>query len=225
MKNIVIIPVRGGSKRLPNKNGKLLGGIPLFVHSINYAKQNLDICHKIVVSTDDAMLKEIALKEGVFVVDRPKELSGDFVPTKDVLKHALAQETTAYNAVILLQSTNPFRPKELLKDAFAVFLKEASDSLMTVSISDKKLGKIVLNKFIPFNYEFGQRSQDMDSLFYENGLLYITKASNIENGEIIGANNYPYIENHPLAKIDIDTQEDFELAAYYYQQYKTNNKQ
>jgi len=215
-KNIVIIPVRGGSKRLPKKNIKLLGGIPLFVHSINYAKNNPDICHKIVVSTDDALIKEIALKEGVFVIDRPKELSGDVVPTIDVLKHALIQQTEAYNNVILLQATNPFRTKELLHNAFNIFLKEASDSLMTVSRNEQKFGRIIRHKFIPFNYEFGQRSQDLESLYYENGLLYISKSSIIKEGRIIGENNYPYIENHPLAKIDIDNEEDFELAEYYY---------
>lgn len=216
VRNIVIIPVRGGSKRLPKKNIKLLGGVPLFVHSINYAKKNPEICHKIVVSTDDVMIKEIALNEDVFVVDRPSELSGDLVPTKDVLKHVLEQEKETFDNVILLQATNPFRTKELLHNAFSIFLKESSDSLMTVSRNEQKFGKIIQNKFIPFNYKFGQRSQDLESLYYENGLLYISKSSIVKEGKIIGENNYPYIENHPLAKIDIDNEEDFELAEYYY---------
>lgn len=219
IRNIVIIPVRGGSKRLPKKNVKLLGGIPLFVHSINYAKKNPEICHKIVVSTDDVFIKEIALKEGVFVVDRPTELSGDLVPTKDVLKHVLEQETEQYANVILLQATNPFRRKELLQNAFQNFIFGDYDSLMTVSRNEQKLGTIIQNKFIPFNYKFGQRSQDLEPLYFENGLLYISKASLIINGEIIGENNYPYVENHPLAKIDIDEEEDFELAEYYYKKH------
>lgn len=216
VRNIVIIPVRGGSKRLPKKNIKLLGGIPLFVHSINYAKRNPEICHKIVVSTDDVLIKEIALKEGVCVVDRPDELSRDLVPTKEVLKHVLEQEKEVFDNVILLQATNPFRTKKLLHNAFNIFLKEYCDSLMTVSRNEQKFGKIIQNKFIPFNYKFGQRSQDLESLYYENGLLYISKSSIVKEGEIIGENNYPYIENHPLAKIDIDNEEDFELAEYYY---------
>lgn len=62
MKTITIIPARGGSKRLANKNTKLLDGIPLIAHSIIFAKDN-DI-DKIVVSTDDASIKEIALQYG-----------------------------------------------------------------------------------------------------------------------------------------------------------------
>ena len=62
MKTIAIIPARGGSKRLPNKNIMLLDGIPLIAHSIHFAKENhID---KIVVSTDDAFIKEIALQYG-----------------------------------------------------------------------------------------------------------------------------------------------------------------
>ena len=62
MKNIVIIPARGGSKRLPNKNITLLGGIPLLVHAIAYAKKNQNIVDEIYVSTDDPLIKKIALE-------------------------------------------------------------------------------------------------------------------------------------------------------------------
>ncbi len=85
MKTIAIIPARGNSKRLPNKNIKLLGGIPLLVHSINYAKQH-DFIDAIYVSTDDQDIKEIALQYGALVIDRPKELSGDLEPTVSALK-------------------------------------------------------------------------------------------------------------------------------------------
>ncbi|KGL63237.1 cytidylyltransferase domain-containing protein [Polaribacter sp. Hel1_85] len=215
-KNLVIIPVRGGSKRLPKKNSKLLGGIPLFVHSINYAKKNSNICHKIVVSTDCLELKKIALEEGVTVMDRPSSLSGDLTPTKAVLQHVLENEIENFDNVILLQATNPFRGKDLLINAFYKFTNGAYESLMTVSENRQKFGKIEKDKFIPYNYSFGQRSQDLDPLYFENGLLYITKASLIKEGKIIGDNNYPYIENSPLAKIDIDDEEDFELASFYY---------
>lgn len=219
-KNIVVIPVRGGSKRLPKKNIKLLGGIPLFVHSIRYAKKHPSLCHKIVVTTDDKTIKEIALKEAVTVIDRPKELSGDLIPTKAVLEHVVFEIKEEFDNLILLQATNPFRTQELLPKAFSKFAEGNYESLITVSENRQKFGKIKNNKFLPFNYYFGQRSQDLEPLFYENGLLYISKISLIKKGKIIGENNFPYIENHPLAKIDIDNQEDFELAEFYYQKIK-----
>jgi len=115
LKNIVIIPARGGSKRLPNKNMRMLAGIPLIVHSINYAKaNNID---KIVVSTDDFKIKEIALKNKVDVIERPKELSGDLATTVSAMKHVLENIEEAFDNVILLQPTNPLRPINLLKEA------------------------------------------------------------------------------------------------------------
>ena len=70
------------------------------------------------------------------------------------------------------------------------------------------------NKFLPFNYEFGQRSQDLEPLFFENGLLYITNSESILNGEILAGNNFPLIVNHPYSQVDIDTEEDFKFAEY-----------
>ena len=116
--------------------------------------------------------------------------------------------------VILLQPTNPLREEKLLKDAFELYQKQNYDSLFTVSRNHQKLGKIKDTKFISFNYEIGQRSQDLEPLFFENGLLYITKASLILQGIIISENAYPYEVNSIFANVDIDTQEDLEYAEY-----------
>ena len=220
MKNIVIIPARGGSKRLPNKNIKELVGIPLLVHSINYAKENSNLNIDIVVSTDDADIKRIAIENDAMVVDRPEEISGDFTTTVAVMKHVIDTLETKYDHVILLQPTNPLRPKYLLEKAFNSFINGNFDSLMTVSKNEHKLGKIIKNIFVPFTYKFGQRSQDIEPLYYENGLLYITKTSLILKEQILGENNYPFIVDHPFAKIDIDTLEDFNLASFYYKTYR-----
>jgi len=217
--NILIIPARGGSKRLPQKNVLPLNGVALLEHTINYALQNSQLFSKIVVSTDDAIIKEIALKKGVGVIDRPKKLSDDVATTVSVLKHVLETVKEKYDNVILLQVTNPLRPKKLLQDAYQKFENGNYDSLMTVSRKADKLGKIINNKFIPFNYKMGQRSQDLEPLYFENGLLYITKSTLILNDKILGEHNCPYIINHPYAKVDIDTKEDFKYAQFILNQY------
>src|SRR5689334_5375117 len=91
MKNrtIAIIPARSGSKRLPGKNTKILGEIPLIIHSINYAKQHPHIIDEVFVSTDDAIVKQTALAAGVKVIDRPASISGDEEPTVSALRHVL----------------------------------------------------------------------------------------------------------------------------------------
>jgi N-acylneuraminate cytidylyltransferase len=214
LKNIAIIPARGGSKRLPNKNILSLGGIPLLVHSINYALANKEIIDAVFVSTDDDLIKEIALKNGAQVIDRPSSISGDFEPTITSLQHALSELNLSVENVFLLQPTNPLRPENLLKDCFNEYLSNNFDSLFTVSSNQHKLGKIVATKFIPFNYEIGQRSQDLEPLFFENGLLYISKASSIMNGAIITENAFPYVVDHVFSKVDIDTQDDLDYANY-----------
>ena len=212
-KTIAIIPARGGSKRLPQKNIKLLDGLPLIAHSILFAKANLDIIDDIYVSTDDEKIKEIALQYGAKVIDRPAELSGDLEPTVSAVKQVLSIVENVEN-VVLLQATNPLRPVSLLKEAFEIFQNENCDSLFTVTRNHQKFGKIVNNIFVPFNYKIGQRSQDLEPLYFENGLLYISKAKLILENSIISENAFPLQVNHPFATVDIDTQEDFDYAEY-----------
>lgn len=212
-KTIAIIPARGSSKRLPGKNIKLLGGIPLLAHSILYAKQH-EFIDAVYVSTDDEAIAAVAIQYGAVVIARPQQLSGDLEPTVSALKHVLESIDELVENVILLQATNPLRPQNLLQEAFAIFQNQQYDSLFTVSRSHHKLGKIITNRFVPYNYEVGQRSQDLEPLYYENGLLYITKSSVILSNEIITKASFPLEVNHPFANVDIDTLEDFEYAEY-----------
>lgn len=214
MKTIVIIPARGGSKRLPQKNIRLLGQIPLLAHSILYAQANSDIVDEIYVSTDDEQIKHVALQFGAKIINRPQSLSGDLEPTVSALKNVLEQINDEVENVILLQATNPLRPTNLLKEAFEIYKEKKIDSLFTVSQNHQKLGKIENDKFIPFNYTIGQRSQDLEPLFYENGLLYISKTKLILEDKILSENAFPLKMNHIFAKVDIDDQNDFDYAEY-----------
>ncbi|KQB41572.1 CMP-N-acetylneuraminic acid synthetase [Flavobacterium aquidurense] len=214
MKTIAIIPARGGSKRLPQKNVKMLAGIPLLAHSILYAQANSDIIDEIYVSTDNDEIKKQAILFGAKVIDRPESLSGDLEPTVTALKNVLEQLEGDVENVVLLQPTNPLRPDDLLKKAFKMYEQNNSDSLFTVTQNHQKFGKIVQNKFVPFNYRIGQRSQDLEPLFYENGLLYITKAKLILEDKIISENAFTLIIDHIFAKIDIDAQDDFDYTEW-----------
>lgn len=222
MKTIAIIPARGGSKRIPEKNIQLLGELPLLVHSIKFAKENNEIIDEVYISTDDAEIKKIALQFGTKVIDRPRSISGDFEPTVSALKHVLESIELNVENVVLLQPTNPLRPKDLLKETFQKYQNENLESLFTVSRNHQKFGKITDNKFLPFNYVIGQRSQDLEPLYFENGQLYITKTSLIMNDIIISENAFPFEVNHIFAHVDIDTPEDLDYARYLYQ--KNNPK-
>jgi len=212
----IIIPARGGSKRFPGKNIALLDNKPLIQHTIEYALIN-GYQNQIWVNTDDNLIADISKKEGVYITIRPDELGGDFVPTIDVLKHQLAffrENNIPCDAIILLQATNPLRPINLLKEAVLIYESCSRESLGTFSKLNKKFGAIKDGLFIPENYIPGQRSQDLEKLFFENGLLYITSANSILKGNIITDDVYPMVIDDFETNIDIDEPSDMILAEF-----------
>lgn len=215
-KYITVIPARGGSKRFPGKNTHVLNGSPLICHSIEYSLKNTKVSGT-YVSTDYEDIKNISRMAGAQIIDRPDKLAGDYATSASVMKHAVEYLTALgveFDYVILLQATNPLRPKGLLDEAIDIIEKTKATSLFTVSRSEKKLGKIIDGKFVPWNYAFGMRSQDMEPLYYENGLLYITSKELLLQEIIEGKDAYPLVVDHPFGEVDIDTKEDFEYAKF-----------
>ncbi len=220
-KYITLIPARGGSKRFPGKNIYDLNGKPLISHSIEYSLKNSNVIGT-YVSTDAEDIKSISRVAGAEIIDRPDELAGDYATSASVMKHAveyLMAKGVEFDYVILLQATNPLRPQGLLDEAIDIIEKTGATSLFTVSRSEKKLGKIIDGKYVPWNYTFGMRSQDMDPLYYENGLLYITSKELLLQEIIEGQDAYPLVVDHPFGEVDIDTREDFEYAKFILSQY------
>ncbi|MGJ8684499.1 MAG: cytidylyltransferase domain-containing protein [Nonlabens sp.] len=214
MKSVIIIPARGGSKRLPGKNLKLLEGKPLIDYSIEYALENRGLVDEIVVSSDDEAILSHAQSMGVNIHVRNSDLATDFATTASVLKNVVEESAFNYDNVILLQPTNPFRPAQLLDDSLELFNNSNASSFFTVSTLHDKLGTITDDNFKPANYKFGERSQDLNPLYYENGLLYITKSESILKGEIMTEDNIVQVIDHLVAQVDIDTLVDFEFAAF-----------
>ena len=212
----IIIPARANSKRLPGKNMKILGGKPLIQHSIDSALKNFSN-KDIWVNSDDREILEFANKKGIMTLLRPDKLATDFSTTVDVLKHHVnyfKKNKIACDAIILLQPTNPFREDGLFKEALNCFQKSERNSLATFSVSEKKLGKIENVFFKPTNYLPGQRSQDLEKSYFENGLLYLTKVDSILDGKVITNDVYPLICNTLESSVDIDYLNDFIFAEF-----------
>ena len=219
MKYVVLIPARGGSKRFPGKNLYPLCGMPLLAHSILYSQRVLpDV--EVYVSTDNEEIAAVAREYGAGVIERPAELSGDLCPTDLALQHAateLLSEGKEFDYMLCIQVTNPLRPAGMMEEALQIIESGKYDSLFTVSPLLRKLGRLVNGEFVPWNFVFGQRSQDMETLYFENGLLYISHWDLILNGCIRGNSLYSLIVDHPFGSLDIDTREDFEQVEYYYE--------
>ena len=210
----IIIPARANSKRLPGKNMRVLGNKPLIQYSIDFAL-NYFSADSIWVNSEDQHIIEFAKQKGIRTLLRPDDLATDYTSTVDVLKfqaNYFKEQNIACDAIILLQPTNPFRENNLLKEAIEKFQESKRNSLATFSISEKKLGKIENGFFIPTNYIPGQRSQDLEKLYFENGLLYITKVDSILEGKIITDDVYPLVCNTQESAVDIDNIEDFTYA-------------
>ena len=214
MKYQIIIPARANSKRLPGKNMKLLSNKPLIQYSIDFALRHFskDV---VWVNTDDKEIIKYAKLKGVNTLLRPDDLALDITTTVDVLKYQVnhfKEQNIVCDAIILLQPTNPFREDDLLKEAIKKFQESGRNSLATFSISEKKLGKIEDGFFKPTNYFPGQRSQDLEKAYFENGVLYITKRESILEGKIITDDVYPIVCKNTESTVDIDYLRDFVYA-------------
>lgn len=209
-KILIIIPARAGSKRIKGKNTRLFNGFPLIVHSIKYAQSYIG--GDIIISTDDIQIRSIGEQYNVTIIWRDESLAQDQTPTTDIVKDVIEKVDKTYDFVVLLQPTSPLRPKEMFKEALQLIEKKKSDSLLTVSLNEYKLGKIKQSAFKPHTYEFGQRSQDLEPLYYENGLLYLCSYELAKNGKLMSKNSTAMIIEHPFASVDIDTELDWKWA-------------
>ena len=162
MKPLVIIPARGGSKGVPKKNIKVLGGKPLIQWTIDVAREIFED-NIICVSTDNFQIKKVVENLGLSVpFIRPKNLSTDTAGTYEVLLHALNYyENLGYfpDVIILLQPTSPFRTSKQIKEALELY---TSNIDMIVSVKETKS-----------NPYFVLREEN------ENGFLVKSKDSNL----------------------------------------------
>jgi CMP-N-acetylneuraminic acid synthetase len=209
---LTIIPARAGSKRLIGKNNKELKGKPLIAYSIEYAQEQIG--GDILVSTDDAQSKEIALSYGVEVMDRPASLAQDVTTTLAVLEDIVNKTSKKYDWVVLLQPTNPLRPAALFEECWTSLQKAKASSLLTVSLNTKKIGEIEEGCFKPLTYAYGQRSQDLKANYYENGLLYIASVEQLKKGVLLNEASMAVVVDHPYATVDIDDQQDWDWAEF-----------
>ncbi len=219
MKILGLIPARGGSKGVPQKNKKILGNLPLISYTINSAKKS-KLLHSILVSTDCVDLFQIAENSGCKPpFFRPSELSQDSSTSIEVVQHAIQffeEQGIIYDAVCLLQPTSPFRKEGFIDNAIQQFIDKQVDSLISVlpvpheynphwtfEIQENGLLKIATGEenIIP-------RRQDLPKAYHRDGSIYITKVSVLKQGSFYG-DSMAYIESDPDWYVNIDTATDW----------------
>lgn len=220
MKVLGLIPARGGSKGIPNKNKKLLSGKPLLQYTIEAALDSKKL-ERVVFTSEDASLITIAKNLGVDVpFVRPADLAKDTSGSLEVVQHALKsllENGEGYDAVCLLQVTYPFRNSEDIDYAIEKFIESQTDSLISV--------RKVPHQFNPHwvfeenddnnlsiatgENEIIKRRQDLPKAFIRDGAFYITKSDVILDKNSFFGKSISYIELDPNKYVNIDTNEDW----------------
>ena len=207
-KCIAVIPARGGSKRLKRKNIKQFNGKPLIAWSI-YAAKNSNYIDKVVVSTEDKEIADLALSFGAHVpYMRPKDLSKDDVDSNEPVLDIL-HNFTDYQQVVLLQPTSPLRTTLDIDKCIELSVYNKGKPCISVTnlVNDFS---VLVNK--DKNNFLSQYSVNKDNLYRINGAVY-TSASYIliKNRTFMTKNTISY-EMPKDRSIDIDTILDFKIA-------------
>lgn len=228
MSNILaVIPARGGSKGIPNKNIIEIGGFPLIAHTIKSAKRSRLISH-LIVSTDSKKIASIAEEYGAVVpFIRPEDLSTDSALTVDVLRHAIQHEETRlalrFDYVVLLQPTTPLKSELDIDGAIGVLVgDEDCDTAVTVvdvganhparmyQIENDRLTSVIREEtpMMP--------RQELPPVYIRNGAVYAFRRNVIDKySAILGEKIKPYIMPSERS-INIDGPTDILLAEFYF---------
>ena len=205
-KILVIIPARGGSKEVPNKNIKKINGIPLIVYTIREVLKLKKYYYKFIVSTDCKKIAQISKKAGACVpFIRPKKLALDTTPTLPVLRHALRyienKDNVDIDWALTLQATSSLTKAYDIKKCIKLIDKDI-DSIVSVREGNEchpmylniKKGKYLK----PFQQNIKlTRRQDINPTIYKfNGSIFLTKKKiilNSKNNFFFGGKMLPYI--------------------------------
>jgi CMP-N,N'-diacetyllegionaminic acid synthase len=226
MHTVAIIPARGGSKGLKNKNIYPVAGKPLLAWTVLQALASTTI-EKVFVTTDDPAIAKVAAEYGAEVIIRPPELAGDKASSESAILHAAMVIERDYNmllgTIVFLQATSPLRKPGDIDRAVEHFIHEGSDSLISVTRTDDlTLWESRKGKWESVNFDYLNRGmrQDRPAQFIENGSIYIFKPEILTTfGNRIGEKLSAY-EMEFWQTWEIDTVEEIDLIEYYI--YKKN---
>ncbi|MDH5828675.1 pseudaminic acid cytidylyltransferase [Sphingobacterium faecium] len=214
MKNICIIPARGGSKRIPRKNIKDFLGKPIIAYSIE-AALNSGLFSEVMVSTDDQEIAEIAIKYGAKVpFMRSLTNADDYATLSDVIeevKEYYIEHKFIFDNICCILATAPFVNSHLIDQTYLFMKRNSFDSIRPVVqfSSPPQRGLELKNGALNFvNPEYAKtRTQELEPIYYDAGLFYWM---NFEVG-LKGTNKGGFVVSERLAQ-DIDTEDDWEMA-------------
>lgn len=222
MKFHALVPMKGHSERVPNKNLKDFNGKPLY-HCVVEALLKSKNVDQVIINTDSKEIAEDAKKnfDRIVIVDRPKEIQGDFVSMNKVIEYDLSQVEGEY--FLQTHSTNPLLTAETIDQAILAFhrLDEKFDSMFSVTRHQARFFD-QNEKPVNHNPEELLRTQDLPPLYEENSNIYLfSRSSFAKTSARIGANPKIF-EMDKIEAIDIDEPQDFIIAESLYKTLRMN---
>ncbi len=215
-----IIPARGGSKGLPNKNILPFAGKPLINWSIDQAIHCPKINCGVYVTSDSDEILSISSKNGATPIKRPDDLSNDIASSESALIHAFDEisKNKTIDAIVFLQVTSPLRGPDDIEKAITTFQSEQLDSLFSASTYEFGfLWKYTNQNLTAVNYDYKSRKrrQDITKEYIENGSIYVFKPDVLTQhknrlGDKIGL----FVMEPQWKLFEIDNLFEFELCEF-----------
>jgi CMP-N,N'-diacetyllegionaminic acid synthase len=224
VKTLGIIPARGGSKRLPRKNMRLLAGKPLVAWSIEAAQQarRLD---RVVVSSDEPEVLQLAARyDQRMLLARPAEISQDNSPAIDFVRHALDVLERAgegpFDAIVILQPSSPLTTAEDIDGTVALLESSGAESAVSVMKLDHathplKMKTMQADRLLPnLEEERGRMAaHELPEIYVRNCSVYATRRAAIERGAVIGDDCRGYVMPRERS-LDINEELDLQFAEF-----------
>jgi N-acylneuraminate cytidylyltransferase len=215
MEIIAIIPARGGSKGIPQKNIVDFAGKPLIAWTIEQAKTS-SLISKVYVSSDSPEILAVANNYGAIPILRTKEISGDKASSESALLHTLDQLREDPDLVVFLQATSPLRKPDDIDNAINQLIKNNADSLLSLTETQEFIWEKSEEAFKPLTYDLNYRCGHrlLKKLYYENGSIYVFKPEILRryNNRLGGKKAVYLMESWQRA--DIDDYETFDWCLW-----------
>jgi len=226
-KILAVIPARGGSKGIQNKNITDVGGSPLIKYTIDAALKSTMLTH-CIVSTDSNKISDVAKSLGALVpFRRPEHLSNDKALSLHVMQHAVefmeSLHGYQYDAIVMLQPTTPLRKVEDIDDSISLLLDTNADSVISVveveghhPLRMKRVIDGCLVNYIDQGYEDMRPRQDLPPVYIRNGAIYATTRNTLMiEDSFTGKDSRAYIMPNERS-VNIDTHQDLLLVQSYF---------
>lgn len=210
---VAVIPARGGSKSVPGKNLRRVGGVPLIARAVAAARAAA-LIDAVYVSTDDAAIAAAARSAGAAVIDRPGDIAGDTASSEAALLHALDSVEGEPDILVFIQATSPFIDPEDLDAAIARVRARECDVVFAARRTHAFLWRDTPAGATGINHDtsFRLRRQDSEPQFQESGAFYVMRAAGFREASFrffgtVGIGLVP-----ELTAMEIDSEDDLALA-------------